>query len=73
MDKSVTLVKSGSDNIMFFLLYGTTSRVCQGGEFIGWYREEGLSDPVAKLFFMKKEQVDFPQFGGLRRSRVLRR
>src|SRR5437764_12823577 len=45
MDKSAALVKTGSDNIGIFVLYGTTFRVCQGGECGGWYREEGLSEP----------------------------
>src|SRR4029453_16196012 len=36
-DKSRTPVKSGSDNIGHFLLYGTSPCVCQGGESEGWY------------------------------------
>src|SRR5215217_6312120 len=44
-DKSRTPVKSGSDNTVFFPLYGTTSGVCQGGDREGWFREDRLSEP----------------------------
>ena len=37
-------MKSGSDNIGHFILYGTTSHACQGAGFVGWYREAGLSE-----------------------------
>src|SRR5438552_9333430 len=39
-DKSRTPGKIGSDNMMLLPLYGAMSSVCQGGEFVGWYREE---------------------------------
>src|SRR5215216_3228017 len=45
IDKSRTSAKSGSDNIVFFSLYGITSTSCQGGDREGWFREAGLSVP----------------------------
>jgi hypothetical protein len=45
MDKRATLLKTGSDNIVIFVLYGTSSVSCQGGEFVRWFREAGLSEP----------------------------
>jgi hypothetical protein len=48
-DKSRTSVKNGSDNMMFFPLYGTTSTSCQGGDEEAWFREAGLSEPMAVL------------------------
>jgi hypothetical protein len=44
-DKSGTPVKNGSDNMMFFSLYGITSIGCQGGDEETWFREDGLSVP----------------------------
>src|SRR5215211_3994387 len=44
-DKSRTDVKNGSDNTGLFLLYGTSSDVCQGGDSEVRFREEGLSAP----------------------------
>src|ERR687894_782638 len=44
IDKSRQVVKSGSDNILLFSLYGTMIHSCQGAVFWGWYREEGLSE-----------------------------
>src|SRR5215217_3578108 len=46
IDKSRTSAKSGSDNIVFFSLYGITSTSCQGGDREGWFREAGLSEPL---------------------------
>jgi hypothetical protein len=37
-------MKSGSDNIGLFLLYGTALHGCQGADLFGWYREAGLSE-----------------------------
>src|SRR5438128_11225643 len=48
IDKSRTSVKSGSDNMIFFSLYGTASTGCQGGDEEGWFREAGLSVPLRK-------------------------
>src|SRR4029450_3907691 len=45
-DKSRTSVKSGSDNMMFFSLYGTASTGCQGGDEERWFREDRLSEPL---------------------------
>jgi hypothetical protein len=44
-DKSRTPVKTDSDNIAFYSLYGTVSGACQGGDSEGWFREAGLSEP----------------------------
>src|SRR5215211_8666009 len=45
-DKSRTPVKSGSDNMALFSLYGTASIGCQGGDEEMWFREDGLSELV---------------------------
>jgi hypothetical protein len=37
-------MKSGSDNIGIFLLYGTAPHGCQGADRSCWYREDGLSE-----------------------------
>jgi hypothetical protein len=57
MDKSVTLLKTGSDNIGIFVLYGTTMHRCQGGEFLEWFREDGLSAPVAEFGLLTARRV----------------
>src|SRR5215211_887669 len=44
-DKSRTPVKSGSDNMVFFPLYGAVSSDCQGGDEKSWFREDRLSEP----------------------------
>src|SRR5215216_2849247 len=44
--KSRTPVKSGSDNMVLFSLYGANSTSCQGGDREGWFREAGLSAPL---------------------------
>src|SRR5205823_5748435 len=36
------LAKSGSDNVAFYLLYGTTGSPVYGSSGPAWYREEGL-------------------------------
>jgi hypothetical protein len=38
-------MKSGSDNIGLFSLYGIALHACQGADLFGWYREAGLSAP----------------------------
>src|SRR5205823_6191947 len=48
-DQSDTPGKSDSDNMLFFPLYGTASIGCQGGDAEGWFREAGLSEPMAGL------------------------
>jgi len=62
-DKSRTPVKSGSDNIVFFALYGTASIGCQGGVAEEWFREAGLSAP-------RKDAVSV--IGGYRQVEVTR-
>ena len=42
--KSRRAVKTGSDTITFFALYGTMIHGCQGAVVVRWYREEGLSE-----------------------------
>src|SRR5215211_1921668 len=46
IDKSRAPVKSGSDNTVFFSLYGTAFIGCQGGDEKAWFREPGLSEPL---------------------------
>jgi hypothetical protein len=46
IDKSRQVVKSDSDNIAFFVLYGTAIHACQGADCLAWYREEGLSEQI---------------------------
>src|SRR5688572_8895800 len=38
--KSRRAVKTGSDNIAFFSLYGIALRACQGADCFDWYREK---------------------------------
>ena len=38
--KHATPAKTGSDSMIFFPLYGTTSWLCQGGDREEWFREE---------------------------------
>src|SRR5207245_11605568 len=44
--KSRTSVKTGSDNIAHFLLYGTSLIRVYGQNRREWYREEDLSEPL---------------------------
>ena len=38
--KHATPAKTGSDSMIFFPLYGTTSWLCQGGDREEWFRED---------------------------------
>src|SRR5215211_4315569 len=55
-DKSRTPVKSGSDNMLFFPLYGTSPSGCQGGDRKGWFREAGLSVPLTGMVRIEEVQ-----------------
>jgi hypothetical protein len=37
-------MKTGSDNISLFVLYGTAFHAYQGADVFGGYREQGLSE-----------------------------
>ncbi len=47
--KSRRAVKTGSDTITFFALYGTMIHGCQGAVGVRWYREEGLSEQASGM------------------------